>query len=259
MRDTRAFLVWEEALRFVRARDLDGVAGVFAPEGVVELPLPLPGMPRPDNGREELRSVLAPVWRAQREQGERRDSAPGAEGFDTVVLHETHDPEVVVIEFDVQGVESSGMPYRLSYVHVVAVRDGRIATLRDDVDPGAVRRRMKAPGGDGNKALVRRYFDLCDAGDIDRIGQLLASDYVDHTRPEVPGPAGIAARSGLLAASPGASETIDTLVADGDLVAARTTLRRTRAGVALVTSGMSFFRVRDGKLAEQWSCYPFVA
>jgi len=36
MRDTRAFLVWEEALRFVRARDLDGVAGVFTPEGVVE-------------------------------------------------------------------------------------------------------------------------------------------------------------------------------------------------------------------------------
>jgi ketosteroid isomerase-like protein len=253
MRDTRAFLVWEEALRFVRERDLHGVAGVFAPEGVVELPLPLPGMPRPGSDREQLRSVLAPVWRAQRESQRR------APGFDAVVLDETHDPEVVVIEFDVQGVEPSGMPYRLSYVHVVTVRDGRIATLRDDVDPGAVRRRMSSASGDGNKALVRRYFDMCGTGDTGRIDRVLAPDYLDHTRPEVPGPAGVAAGSGLLAAIPGASVTIDTLVADGDLVAARTTLRRTRGGVALVTSGMSFFRVSDGKLAEQWSCYPFAA
>lgn len=260
MRDTRAFLVWEEALRFVRERDLGGVAGVFAPDGVVELPLPLPGMPRPGNGREELRSVLAPVWRAQRDQRDRRGQRDSAPGFDAVVLHETHDPEVVVIEFDVQGVEPSGMPYRLSYVHVVTVRDGRIATLRDDVDRGAVRRRMKSASGDRNKALVRRYLDMCGTGDIGRIDQVLAPDCIDHTRPEVPGLVGIVAgRSGLLAAIPDASVTIDTLVADGDLVAARTTLRRTRGGVALVTSGMSFFRVSDGKLVEQWSCYPLAA
>lgn len=250
MRDTRAFLVWEEALRFVRQRDLDGYAGVFAPDDVVELPLPLPGMPRRFEGREEIRRVLAPVWRA-RPEGERR-----VEKMDTVVLHETHEPEIVVIEFDLHGVEASGVPYRLSYVHVVSVRDGRIATLRDDVDSSAVRPRHSARD-DENKALVRRYFEMWDTGDFDRIDQVLASGYVDRSRPEVPGPAGVAAEARrYLAANPGTTVTIDTLVADGQLVAARTSFRCTRGGKAFVRSGMAFFRVSDAKLAEQWSCYP---
>jgi ketosteroid isomerase-like protein len=68
-----------------------------------------------------------------------------------------------------------------------------------------------------------------------------------------------AAARDFLASNRGASVTVDTLVAEGDLVAARTTLRRRRGGEALVTSGMAFFLVRDGRLAEQWSCYPRAA
>jgi uncharacterized protein len=254
MRDNQAFLVWEEALRFVRERDLDGYTGMFAPDGVVELPLPLPGMPRRVEGREEIRRVLAPVWRAQRENGSRLEKVDG------VVLHETLDPEIVVIEFDLHGVEASGMPYRLSYVHVVTVRDGRIATLRDYVDTNAIQQRKKSASDDGSKSLVRRYFDMWNTGDFDRVDQVLASGYVDHAHPELAGAAGVtAAARRFLAASPGASVTIDTLVADGELVAARTTLRYTRGGEAFVTSGMSFFRVDEGKLTEQWSCYPHAA
>jgi uncharacterized protein len=254
VRDNRAFLVWEEALRFVRARDLDGYTGMFAPDGVVELPLPLPGMPRRIEGREEIRRVLAPVWRAQRESGSR------VEDFEAVVVHETHDPEIIVIEFDLNGVEASGMPYRLSYVHVVTVRDGRIATLRDYVDTGAIRERRRSAQDDGNKALVRRYFAMWNTGDFDRVDQVLAAGYVDHAHMDLAGADGVAAAAKrFLAASPGATVTIDTLVAEGELVAARTTLRYTRGGEALVTSGMSFFRVSDGKLAEQWSCYPHAA
>jgi ketosteroid isomerase-like protein len=249
--DDRAFLVWDEALRFVRERDLDGYAGMFAPDGVVELPFPLPGMPRRIEGRDEIRPVLAPVWRAQREGGRR------IEKYEPVVLDETHDPEIIVIEFDLHGVEASGTPYRLSYVHVVTVRDGRIAVLRDYVDPVAVRQRMKSTDDDRNKSLVRRYFDAWNNGDFDRLQQLLAARYVDHAHPELSGPADVAAAGRrFLAANPGASVTIDTLVAEGQLVAARTTLRRTRAGEAVVTSGMAFFRVGEGKLEEQWSCYP---
>jgi ketosteroid isomerase-like protein len=251
VRDDRAFLVWEEALRFVRERDLDGYAGMFAPDGVVELPFPLPGMPHRIEGREEIRRVLAPVWRSQKDSGRR------IERVDPVVVHETHDPELVVIEFDLHGVEASGTPYRMSYVHVVTVRDGRIAVLRDYVDTGAVRARMKSAGDDANKSLVRRYFGMWQDGDFDRVDQLLAADYVDHAHPEAGGPAGVAAAGRrFFDANPGASVTIDTLVAEGELVAARTTIRRTRAGEAIVTSGMAFFRVRDGKLAEQWSAFP---
>lgn len=254
MRDDRAFLVWEEALRFVRERDLDGYAGMFAPDGVVELPFPLPGMPHRIEGREAIRRVLAPVWRAQKDSGRR------IERVEPLAVHETHDPELVVIEFDLHGVEPSGTPYRLSYVHVVTARDGRIAVLRDYVDTGAVRDRVRAASGDVGKSLVRRYFGMWQDGDFDRIEEVLADGYVDHAHPELVGPAGIAAAGRRYRdANPGATVTVDTLVADGDLVAARTTSRHTRGGEAIVASGMAFFRVHDGKLAEQWSCYPSAA
>jgi len=250
MRDDRTFVVWDEALRFVRERDLDGYAGTFVPCDVVELPMPLPGMPRPER-REEIRRVLAPVWRAVPAVAHR------VEKSDTGLVQGTPDTGAIVIEFDVHGVEASGMPYRLSYVHVVAVRDGRIATLRDDPDHGAIRPRAQSASDEANKALVRRYFSMCDAGDFDRIDRLLAPGYVDHARPELADPTGHVDEARLfVATNPGATVTIDTLVADGALVAARTTLRCTRGGKAFVRSGMAFFRVSDGKLAEQWSCYP---
>jgi predicted SnoaL-like aldol condensation-catalyzing enzyme len=137
-------------------------------------------------------------------------------------------------------------------VHVVAVHDGRIVTLRDSLDAGAARQRVPSTRDGANKTLVQRYFEMCSTGDFDRIDRVLGSGYVDHAHPKAPGPAGIAAG----ATGTDATMTIDTLVADGPLVAARTTHRRRRGAKTLVTSGMAFFRVSDGKLAEQWSCYP---
>jgi ketosteroid isomerase-like protein len=249
--NNQALLVWEEALRFVRERNLDGYAEMFTPGGVVELPFPLPGMPRRIEGRDEIRRVLAPVWRAQKDSGSR------IEKVDPRAVHETPDPGLVVIEFDLHGVEASGTPYRLSYVHVVTVRDGRIALLRDYVDAAAIRERTRSAVDETGRSLVRRYFEMWNANEFDRIDRVLASGYVDHAHPEIAGPAGIAAEGRRFHASnPGASVTVDTLVADGDLVAARTTIRRTHDGEAIVTSGMAFFRIEGGRLAEQWSCYP---
>jgi uncharacterized protein len=251
MRDGQAFLVWEEALRFVRERDIDGYTELFAPDGVVELPFPLPGMPRRIEGREAIRRVLAPVWRTQKDSGRR------IEKVDPIAVHGGHGAELVVIEFDMHGVEASGTPYRLSYVHVVTVRDGRIAVLRDYVDTNAIRERMRSADDERNKSLVRRYFDMWSTGDFDRVDEMIAAGYVDHAHPELSGPSGVAAAGRrFLARYPGAGLTIDTLVADGHLVAARTTVRHMRGGESIVTSGMAFFRVSDGKLAEQWRCYP---
>jgi uncharacterized protein len=254
MHDGQAFLVWEEALRFVRERDIDGYTGMFTPDGVVELPFPLPGMPRRIEGREAIHHVFAPVWRAQKDSGRR------IEKVDPVAVHEGQNPELVVIEFDVHGVEASGTPYRMSYVHVVTVRDGRIAVLRDYLDAGAIRDRMRSADEEKNKSLVRRYFDMWNTGDFDPVEQMLAAGYVDHAHPEIGGADAVAAEGKRYrATNPGASVTIDTLVAEGELVAARTTFRHTRGGEAIVTSGMAFFRVSEGKLAEQWSCYPRAA
>jgi ketosteroid isomerase-like protein len=154
------------------------------------------------------------------------------------------DPDLVVVEVDVRGVEASGTPYRLSYAHV---RRGRVAAARP----------TRSPDDERNKALVRRFVAMCNGGDLEGLDEVLAPGYVDRAHPEIAGPAGVAeATRRYLAANPGARVAIDTLVAEGTLVSARTTLRGTRDGEALVASGMTFFRVEGGKLAEQWSCYP---
>ena len=38
-----------------------------------------------------------------------------------------------------------------------------------------------------NKALVRRFYAEMDAGNIDAMDELVAEDYVDHTRRRFPG------------------------------------------------------------------------
>jgi ketosteroid isomerase-like protein len=154
------------------------------------------------------------------------------------------DPDLDVVEVDVRGVEASGTPYRLSYAHV---RRGGAGNSR----------RNRSPDDERNKALVRRFVALCNAGELDTLDDVIAAGFVDRAHPEIAGPSGVAdATRRYLAANPGARVAIDTLVAEGPVVSARTTLRGTRDGEALVASGMTFFRVEAGKIAEQWSCYP---
>jgi steroid delta-isomerase-like uncharacterized protein len=69
------------------------------------------------------------------------------------------------------------------------------------------------------------------------------------------------AAKGWRQAFPDAVCAVDQLVAEGDLVTARWTCRGTNTGVgqglpatgkAVVVPGITIFRVRDGKLAEEW-------
>ena len=56
------------------------------------------------------------------------------ERFDSLVVHETTDPEVVIAEFD-QDFAVGGSTHRVSLVQVVRVRGGEITLFRDYVDP----------------------------------------------------------------------------------------------------------------------------
>jgi len=40
---------------------------------------------------------------------------------------------------------------------------------------------------DANKALVRRFYQEIDAGNIDAMDELVAEDYLDHSPPPFPG------------------------------------------------------------------------
>jgi ketosteroid isomerase-like protein len=233
--DDRGFLVWEEALRLVRGRDRDGYTGMFAPDGVVELPSPLPGMGRPAGPRGQVRTVRVPVWRPRSDVGAADVPGPGVAG--------APGSDVLVIEFDLKGVEASGLPYRLGYVHVVTAS-------HEDA-------RGRAAGDERNKSVVRRCLETWSAPDFDGIERLVAAGCVDHAHPGLVGPeASVATARRLLGLGPSPTTSIDTLVGDGDLVAARTTVRHAIGGEAVVTSGMTFFHVTGGKIAEQWSCHP---
>jgi uncharacterized protein len=118
--------VFEQAKRLSLAKDLDGFADLFAPDGVHELPFAPPGIPRRLEGRETLRGYFTAITGTPLKHA----------SFENMTVYETTDPGVIIAEYDAHGtVTSTGRPYQLRYVQVVEVRDGQIRLWRDYWDP----------------------------------------------------------------------------------------------------------------------------
>ncbi|ADP82242.1 nuclear transport factor 2 family protein [Pseudofrankia inefficax] len=113
--------------RYVRAGlsgDRATQVGLFAVDGVLEFPFAPPGSPRRVEGREQIRRVvggnISPAGLRVDEEGS------------TLVVHETTDPEVIVVEAEVHSeVVSTGARFMVPYVQVYQVRSGEILLLRD--------------------------------------------------------------------------------------------------------------------------------
>jgi steroid delta-isomerase-like uncharacterized protein len=115
-----------------------------------------------------------------------------------------------------------------------------------------------------NKAMVRRVFEeALNAGDDAVLDELLAADYTNHDMPApAPGPEGFKqVIAQFRAAFPDMAVTIEDEFADGDLVGTRGRFTGTHKGdfMGIPASGMpidikyiDLWRVRDGKLAENW-------
>jgi steroid delta-isomerase-like uncharacterized protein len=119
---------------------------------------------------------------------------------------------------------------------------------------------------EANKALVRRWFEETDHGNLDIIDDLLPEDYRDHNPPLPdlpPGREGVRRAVMLLrSAFPDAVHTIEDQVAEGDKVMTRLTTRATFVGECLgyqptgqvvQISGIAVHRVVDGQLVEHWA------
>jgi predicted ester cyclase len=119
---------------------------------------------------------------------------------------------------------------------------------------------------EANKALIRHVFeDVIPAGDAAAMRDLVSPNFLDHD--PLPGqPAGAAGAEYVVATMHGAHPdlrfTIDDLVAEGDRVVIRWTMRATNTGPMLgrAPSGQPvelaavvIFRVADGRLAERWA------
>ncbi len=114
-----------------------------------------------------------------------------------------------------------------------------------------------------NKAIIQRLYDAFNAGDLDGIDEVLAPDVVDllPLEGQAPGVDGFKERFTRLRKSfPDLRFTIEAVVAEGDTVAERATLRGTHLGkfMGVPATGkqvkgamMAFSKFTDGKVVER--------
>ena len=114
-----------------------------------------------------------------------------------------------------------------------------------------------------NKVLVRRLFDAINEGNVVAIDQLLASNYALHLASNPPMDRE-AFKQGVIAseaAFPDVRFTLEDLIAEGDKVAARVTMRGTHrgnfmgaspTGKQVTMTGMDIFRFMAGKVVGHW-------
>lgn len=121
---------------------------------------------------------------------------------------------------------------------------------------------------DENKALIRRYFEAidaaCEAGNANILDEFLAPDFLTHTPfPGVP-PTREGAKQTFMAfvASAPGTHVVEDMIAEGDKVVGRITangahegelLGIPRTGKQIRMTGMTIWRIADGKIVEHWS------
>jgi predicted ester cyclase len=120
---------------------------------------------------------------------------------------------------------------------------------------------------EANKALVKRYIEeALSAGNLKILDDIVAPNYVDNSpgAEEGRGPREIrAAQARIRSLFKDVRYHLDQLVAEGDKVVARYTVRAVRkpdkendpgdAGRTIEILGMTFFRIANGRIEETWS------
>jgi predicted ester cyclase len=122
-----------------------------------------------------------------------------------------------------------------------------------------------------NKALARRFLEAQARGDLDTLDELMTPDFVD--RSVLPGQG--SSREDykrsvveMLAAFSNTSLTVESQIAEGDLVSSRFTGRSVHSGTFLgvaptgeetTYTAIHIHRIADGKIAEEWSESDFLS
>src|SRR4051794_11312507 len=102
--------------RLLIAGDMDAFADLFAADGVIEMPFAVDGIPARLEGREAIREFSARAARMPFEIIDLR----------TVQIHQTSDPEVVVVELvSVGRATATGEIFEVPCIQVFRIREGR--------------------------------------------------------------------------------------------------------------------------------------
>ena len=118
-----------------------------------------------------------------------------------------------------------------------------------------------------NKMLLRRFFEAWNEGKLDDCYALLAPEIVDHAVPPgfPPGLEGVKQSTALVRnAFPDGQFTIEDLIAEGEEVMVRWTVRATHTGnffgipptgKQVAVAGIDIARIADGKAVEHWRIF----
>ncbi len=122
-----------------------------------------------------------------------------------------------------------------------------------------------------NKELIRREVDAWNNKDLAAFDELYAPTYVhsDPAQPEIRDLDGMKMFAQTMWETyPDFHATLDSLVGDDDLVVKRYTLTGTHQGSmagepatgnSIKLTGMTMFRVKDGKIVESWWNYDMMS
>ena len=119
---------------------------------------------------------------------------------------------------------------------------------------------------DANKALVRRFIEVSNAAEWDRLDEIVAPDFQRHSTATAGPPvrsleAFVSLQESFLSAFPDQQVRLDNMIAEGDFVAIRAAYLGTQSGPMgnLPATGRSvdgpfvaFFRIDSQKIAELW-------
>lgn len=117
-----------------------------------------------------------------------------------------------------------------------------------------------------NKTIARRFYDeVLNKGNMSVADEILALDYLDHgAPPEFPrGPEGFKQLYTMVSSVfPDVRVTVEDMIAEGDEVATRLTVRGTQMGPfrgfpatgrSAIWTGMDIIRLAGDKMVERWS------
>ncbi|WP_239137918.1 nuclear transport factor 2 family protein [Sphaerisporangium rufum] len=103
--------------------DGEDFGDLLAEDVVIETPFAAPGRPARFAGREEFLTATA---------DERATFPVRFTGVDNVVIHDTTDPQVVVVEYELHGVvTATGRRAAAPFIGVLRVRDGKVVRWRE--------------------------------------------------------------------------------------------------------------------------------
>jgi ketosteroid isomerase-like protein len=121
--------VLERRRELVLNLDAEGFADLFAADGVIEIPFAGPDLPARIDGQRAIRDYSRRIATA----------ALRIDGLDTVAVHHTDDPEVLIVELVARGtVITTGHAITARSIQIFRIRDGKILLFRDYANPNAL-------------------------------------------------------------------------------------------------------------------------